>query len=1021
MDFLHKFKIKVTLPLMLVAISALAMTRMGVSSYIDARDLLMHEAEARLHSALEARHDELESWTAQVMALARTGATNESVVGALQEFGAAWSRLGADPAATLQKVFVADNPHPADSRQRLVGVPQQRDYSLPHRNYHPGFVTQMEQFGFSDIYLVDSAGNVIYSARKKTDFAVNLQSGPWAAGALAGAVAAATAPGVQDPVGSPFRAYEAAGTGHYSFVAAPVRAGGRLLGAIVYQISAASIDAMMAHGHGLGETGQSYLVTDQNTILSDQQGAAPAGATARRVDAAFVPLALQGRDGMARQTGLSGTLAEVAYTPVDLFGHRYVLAFEQSVDEVVQPARALGRMMLFDASWMMAVLAALSWLYARSVSAPLARLQTAVQKIAGREYDLTVPGLARGDEVGEIARALQDCRDALAAADLAQADLVMKGAALERGSSAVMMMDLDFTITYVNAALKSTFVNRLKDLQGHKPDFDPERVVGRSMDDFHAVPAHQREIINRPGALPFHTEIAVGDCRFSLDMNEVVMPGKGRIGFMVEWRDVTEERLNRALFGAIEATQIVCNFDTDLRLFNANSVFHRVLGTSMAEVTGRRLPDIVFTEDGDCGDILSRREPLIGRFTLRMGNDRVAVADGSLTPVRDDKGRVMRVALIAKDVTESQRELRASERRNAAMIEAQRAVVESLGVSLNRLSDGDLSASIDAAFAPEYEKLRADFNAAIETLSRAIRVVIENAGAIEGEAQEISNAAEDLSRRTEKQAATLEQTAAALDELTSSVSSAATGVAEANRVVTEARTSAETSGQVVQQAVAAMGEIEQSSQKISRIISVIDDIAFQTNLLALNAGVEAARAGEAGRGFAVVASEVRGLAQRSSEAAREIDALISASSGHVRRGVDLVDETGRALDGILASVNDIAARVSEIAASSQEQSAGLAEINVAVNQLDQVTQQNAAMFEQTTAASHSLSRGAQSLTATMAQFRTAQAAAPGDLDPARFRSARVPRPVAATPRVAARLTQATAPALRATADDWEDF
>jgi methyl-accepting chemotaxis protein len=311
-----------------------------------------------------------------------------------------------------------------------------------------------------------------------------------------------------------------------------------------------------------------------------------------------------------------------------------------------------------------------------------------------------------------------------------------------------------------------------------------------------------------------------------------------------------------------------------------------------------------------------------------------------------------------------------------------------------------------------------------------MQVVIDNATAIDSEAQEISNAAEDLSRRTEKQAATLEQTAAALDQLTSSVTSATEGATEAERVVREARVSAEASGEIVQQAVAAMGEIEESSQKISRIISVIDDIAFQTNLLALNAGVEAARAGEAGRGFAVVASEVRALAQRSSEAAREIDALISASSGHVRRGVDLVGETGRALTGILGSVIDVAARVSQVAASSREQASGLAEINVAVNQLDQVTQQNAAMFEQTTAASHALNRGAQSLTATTSMFRTPDARPVPAQGP---KVASKPAPLVVPASKPAEASAAPPPALMAVTDgntlrkpmidedEWEDF
>ena len=276
------------------------------------------------------------------------------------------------------------------------------------------------------------------------------------------------------------------------------------------------------------------------------------------------------------------------------------------------------------------------------------------------------------------------------------------------------------------------------------------------------------------------------------------------------------------------------------------------------------------------------------------------------------------------------------------------------------------------------------------------------------------------SRRTEHQAATLEETAAALAEITAAVNSAAEGARSARAVVAEARGNSENSGRVVQDAVAAMGEIASSSNQISRIVGVIDDIAFQTNLLALNAGVEAARAGEAGRGFAVVASEVRALAQRSSEAAREIGGLISASAQQVDKGVTLVGEAGEALRQIASSVNGISDHVSDIATSAQEQSASLTEVNGAMAQLDQVTQQNAAMFEETTAASQSLVAQADTLSDRMARFRVGR----DGTAPRTPRAAPRLQPVA--PVKAARQPDASAPvdgalALKPSEDDWEDF
>lgn len=319
--------------------------------------------------------------------------------------------------------------------------------------------------------------------------------------------------------------------------------------------------------------------------------------------------------------------------------------------------------------------------------------------------------------------------------------------------------------------------------------------------------------------------------------------------------------------------------------------------------------------------------------------------------------------------------------------EARNRVVDVLRTNLGTLSRGDLVSKINDPFPEEYEQLRTDFNTTVNQLQRTISQVVDVASSIRNGASEINQSSEDLSHRTESQAATLEETAAALEEMTASVRSSAEGARSVEMTMKEARQQAETSGEVVQNAVAAMTEIESSSNHISQIIGVIDDIAFQTNLLALNAGVEAARAGEAGRGFAVVASEVRGLAQRSSDAAMEIKKLISDSSQQVERGVDLVGKAGEALEQIVERVSHISTLISGIAEGAAEQSTGLGEINTGVTQLDQVTQQNAAMVEQATAAGHMLNSDAGKLAELVAHFNTGTA-------PSSIQKSRAPAPTA---------------------------
>ena len=338
---------------------------------------------------------------------------------------------------------------------------------------------------------------------------------------------------------------------------------------------------------------------------------------------------------------------------------------------------------------------------------------------------------------------------------------------------------------------------------------------------------------------------------------------------------------------------------------------------------------------------------------------------------------IFRQAAIDKMLAESeaakQRAVLETERRahddvRANIAREQADVVGALGAGLSRLAAGDLSFRLTKAFPEAYEKLRDDFNAAVAQLLDAMLHIRASALGIRAGADEISQAADDLSRRTEQQAASLEETAGAMDQITTGVRRTAEGATGANNVVIAARTDAERSGQIVREAVAAMSNIEQSARQIAQIIGVIDEIAFQTNLLALNAGVEAARAGDAGRGFAVVASEVRALAQKSASAAKEIKALISKSTDQVNGGVQLVGQTGQALERILNNIAEINKLVAEIAASAKEQASGLHEVNSAVDQMDHVTQQNASMVEESTAASFALASESQQLADLIGRF-----------------------------------------------------
>jgi methyl-accepting chemotaxis protein len=409
------------------------------------------------------------------------------------------------------------------------------------------------------------------------------------------------------------------------------------------------------------------------------------------------------------------------------------------------------------------------------------------------------------------------------------------------------------------------------------------------------------------------------------------------------------------------------------------------IGMATLVMIGAGLAAVVFA--GLMAWLLSRAvaAPIIGMTAVMR---KLAQGDHSVTPpgigrgdeigsmaeavqcFRDaalDKLRLEQEGVDQRRETESERARVAAGEAQAAHAQAE--VVKAVGQGLEMLAAGELTFRIATAFPADYEKLRHDFNGAIGQLQDTLTIINEAAVGVQSSTSEIGAASEDLARRTERQAASLEETAAALEEITVTVGRTAEGARNADRIVSTARADAEVSGDVVHQAVEAMGGIERSAGEIGQIIGVIDEIAFQTNLLALNAGVEAARAGESGKGFAVVAQEVRALAQRSADAAREIKALIQASGAHVAKGVDLVGRTGEALQRIVVQVGDIAGVISEIAASTQEQSNGLQQVNVAINEMDQMTQRNAAMVEESTAATQQLAGKSEELARMVGRFR----------------------------------------------------
>jgi methyl-accepting chemotaxis protein len=503
------------------------------------------------------------------------------------------------------------------------------------------------------------------------------------------------------------------------------------------------------------------------------------------------------------------------------------------------------------------------------------------------------------------------------------------------------------------------------------------------------------------------TRIAKGGTEIFIRGNyNPIKNSSGKVLKIVKFaNDITQTKMHGidtgAKIDAISKAQAVIEFKTDGTIISANENFLKALGYSLSEIVGKHhsmFVDTAFSSSPEYVEMwrkLNAGELLAGEFKRLGKGGRNVFIQASYNPVFDFRGRVIKIVKFATDVTDRVEN------------------VECLAASLTNLAEGDLYQTIEKPFIPSLDRLRRDFNAASAKLRGAMKTILTNAEAISAGAHEIRTAADDLAKRTEQQAASVEETAAALEEITTTVKDSSRRAEDSGQLVGRAKSHADHSGQIVNEAIIAMDKINQSSSEISNIIGVIDEIAFQTNLLALNAGVEAARAGEAGKGFAVVAQEVRELAQRSASAAKEIKTLITASGAQVESGVALVSKAGGALQQIAGNVQDINKDIGAIIESAREQSTALGEINRAINLVDQGTQQNAAMVEEQTAASHGLAEEAKALFALLEQFRFDDRS----VEP-RAATTRAAAKAYAPPRATPRLAVQGSTALKA---EWREF
>lgn len=668
--------------------------------------------------------------------------------------------------------------------------------------------------------------------------------------------------------------------------------------------------------------------------------------------------------------------------------------------------------------------------YQRNLLAKMTSTHNAKLTLGGRTFSLILNPINddKGSRLGYVVE-WKDLTAELAAA-AREHRLATETARVKQGLDVVvtnvMIADAELNVVYVNNSIKEMLSIAEADIKKDVPSFNAGKVVGTNIDTFHKNPAYQRNLLAKMTST--HTaKLVLGGRTFSLILNPINDDKGVRLGYVVEWKDMTAEleaqkREQERL--AMERKMA----DENLRIKNA---LDNVSGNVMIANNDRQIvymntavAEMMIRNESDLRKVLPQLDArkLIGAsidvFHKNPAHQQSLLANlrsaykteikvGTLTfgliasPIVNEKGERLGTVVEWKDRTvevavenevsaivgaaangDFTRRIAAENKEgffklladniNQLLITNEVSLGEVARV-LGALAKGDLTEKITAEYKGTYGQLKDDSNTTVEQLTQIVTQIKGATGAINTAAKEIASGNSDLSSRTEQQAASLEETASSMEELTSTVKQNAENAKQANQLAIGAADVAQKGGDVVNKVVVTMNAINESSKKIVDIISVIDGIAFQTNILALNAAVEAARAGEQGRGFAVVAAEVRSLAQRSAGAAKEIKTLIGDSVEKVTNGSQLVEQAGKTMSEIVSSVKRVTDIMGEITAASQEQSSGIEQVNQTVTQMDEVTQQNAALVEEASAAARSLEEQAIGLANAVAVFKLIEA------------------------------------------------
>ncbi|MFC3093398.1 PAS domain-containing protein [Alteromonas sediminis] len=681
------------------------------------------------------------------------------------------------------------------------------------------------------------------------------------------------------------------------------------------------------------------------------------------------------------------------------FNDQMTQVLSSTLDENLASLQWQQRLSLLFIGFIACLTLGMFYAITRSINIGVTKTVNALSDIAEGDYSFDA-AVIRKDEFGSIGRTLVEVAAKLRHFKNVSIEAIRVKQALDNSSTCYMIANTNREIIYMNDSVITMLSEAEGDIRKDLPQFSIKHLLGKSIDEFHKNPHHQRGILDKLRET-YTTTISLGNFTFRLIVNPIFNEDKAIIGHSVEWHDMTdffekERRIARLLESLDCASTNVMIADADRKIIYMNKAVTKMLRAVESDLQ-QELPN--FNVDTVLGSSIddfhtdpAHQMKLLGELTTTyQAKIQVGRRHFKLTanPIISESGERLgsvvewldrtkeieaeqEIEALVKAAVHGDFSVRADDTDKTGfqhvltcglndLLDIAEQGLSEVSKILLAISEGDLTQKIEKDFEGTFEQLRLYCNKTSQNLAEIVYEIRTASSSLSITSSEIALGNKDLSSRTEQQASTLEETASSMEQINSAVRNTALNAQQASMLATQASEMATTGGALVDGVVDTMAQINGSAKQIEDIIGVIDGIAFQTNILALNAAVEAARAGEQGRGFAVVASEVRTLAKRSASSAKDIKALISDSVSRIETGNALVIQSGKSIAEVVEVVRQVSDLITDIATASEQQASGIDEVNKAVAGMDDMTQQNAAMVEQAAAAAESMHALAQQL------------------------------------------------------------